>query len=139
MDLALKSSRRVDFDFLFHKLRFADRTEISATRFADAFGYNLLDLLELAHVDPAHSANLRQSPQLQHFMEATLKVMSSASLLLADADDAISWFKTHHMHEFGGKTPEQLVSSGRQRELIKQLSDDFAIPPPMDQALNAHP
>jgi pantoate kinase len=138
MDFTHKSSRRVDFDFLFHKLRFADRTEISATRFADAFGYNLLDLLQLAHVDQAHVENLRQSPQLQHFMEATLKVMSSASLLLEDADEAIAWFKTHQIIELGGKTPEQLVSSGRQRELIRQLSNVPQVRHSSDQSLGTH-
>jgi hypothetical protein len=138
MDFTHQSPRRVDFDFLFHKLRFADRTEISATRFADAFGYNLLDLLQLAHVDRAHAANLRQSPQLQSFMEATLKVMSSASLLLEDADEAIAWFKTHQIVELGGKTPEQLVSSGRQRELIRQLSNAPLSQPSLDQSPRAH-
>lgn len=122
MDHPAHVPRIVDLDFLINKLRFAGRAEISPERFAKAFGYDLFTLEQLAHVDQPHAQSWQLSPRLQSFMEQALKVIGSTALLLADVEEAKTWFKSYRFEEFGGKTPEQLVSDGQHRYLLKKLS-----------------
>lgn len=96
-------------------------TLISPARFAQKLDYEQQYLAGLAHVHRNTVSRRPASAQLQQYLREAVRVIAAASDLRGDSNQALFWFRTRPLAEFGYKTPETLVSEGRADDVIRYV------------------
>lgn len=96
----------------------ADNTPfLSPQRVCDAFGFQVQELADLAHVHRNTIQARPQSATLQKHLQDLLAVLQLATDMTEDLPRAIFLLRNEPLRVFDGKTAVDLVKAGRTEEL----------------------
>ena len=96
---------------------------IAPERLIREIGVSVADLAHYSHVNRNTIARHPSSPKLQDRLREIVQVISSASEIAADDDEAIAWFKYQPIAAYGFKTPAELVAEGEAAAVLAYLED----------------
>lgn len=92
---------------------------VSLHRFAQRLKYDVHHIEELIRIPHGAAFENPFSRRLQDFMQATVEIIASRFSQDGSLEDAIVWFKTARLDDFGGRTAEEMVSAGDHRALLR--------------------
>jgi hypothetical protein len=102
-----------------------DGLAIAPDKFTSVFMYDLRDLKARAKV-PIHTAELEpEAPQLQAFMQRSLRVVEALLELGFTPANALFWYGCFRMSEFEDKTPVMVLSDDNTGRVIQILTKVF--------------
>lgn len=96
-------------------------SDLSAVGVADLFGLQLQDLAVIAAVHRNTIRTYPNSPKLQVFLRDLMRVLSAASIVRPDQEQALFLIKNAPIPAFRHKTILQLVAEGRTEDAIDYL------------------
>lgn len=99
------------------QFRADDTPFLSPQRVCDAFGFQVQELADLAHVHRNTIQARPQSPALQTQLQNLLAVLQLATDMTGDISRAIFLLRNEPLRVFDGKTAIDLVKAGRAEEL----------------------
>lgn len=112
----------IAFDRVLETLREKGSPNLSPARIADRLA---LQVQELATTAGVHRNTLRthpDSPKLQQFLRNLVRVLSAASEIQPDVEQAFFFIKNSPIPSFDHKTAYQLVSEDRTEDVIGYLA-----------------
>jgi hypothetical protein len=89
--------------------------------FARALGMDLQVLAADAHVHRVTLSRAQGSEKLQGFLREALQVLHAATDINGNFRHALFWFRNEPLSTFDYRTPEQLVSEGCAKDLVRYL------------------
>jgi hypothetical protein len=94
---------------------------VSARRFSDALHIDLQTLAKQAGVHRNTLSRMPASESVQRFLREALRVIRAATDVQGCVRQALFWYRNEPLSEFGYKTAEQLVSSGRTEDVLRYI------------------
>jgi len=94
---------------------------LSPSRYADLLEMDAQTLAEDAGVHRNTIARAPGSAKLQQFLRESVRVLSAATDLHGNVENAFFWFVTTPLQPFGYKTASTLVSEGRTDAVLAYL------------------
>lgn len=123
----MSQAQRSEFKQLLADIREPGGLRISAERFAAKLDMPLSRLAQLTGVEPETPDDLSDSPEVQLYLEAAVKVLEAAMQLAGgDCGRAIHWFRNDRIQPLGYRTPEVLVSEGCAEKLLRYIDTLYA-------------
>jgi Protein of unknown function (DUF2384) len=88
---------------------------LAVERVADAFGMSKFQLAETVGLkrETFYKASRARAPKTQARMREMLEIISRVLAWAGGKDQAMAWYRAQPIPEFGGRTAEALVKSGR--------------------------
>ncbi|MGN6316374.1 DUF2384 domain-containing protein [Trinickia sp.] len=94
---------------------------VSARRFSEALHIDLQTLAKQAGVHRNTLSRMPASESVQRFLREALRVIRAATDVQGCVKQALFWYRNEPLSEFGYKTAEQLVSSGRTEDVLRYI------------------
>lgn len=94
---------------------------VSARRFSEALHIDLQTLAKQAGVHRNTLSRMPASESVQRFLREALRVIRAATDAHGCVSQALFWYRNEPLSEFGYKTAEQLVSSGRTEDVLRYI------------------
>lgn len=113
-------ARGASFDQFMNSLRDPafEAPIVSARRFSEALHIDLQTLAKQAGVHRNTLSRMPASESVQRFLREALRVIRAATDVQGCVKQALFWYRNEPLSEFGYKTAEQLVSSGRTEDVL---------------------
>ncbi|SFU95707.1 DUF2384 domain-containing protein [Halomonas korlensis] len=99
----------------------AGKPIIDPKLFARALSMDLQTLATDAHVHRVTLSRAQGSEKLQGFLRDSLQVLRAATDINGNFRHALFWFRNEPISTFDYRTPEQLVSEGRSKDVVRYL------------------
>lgn len=112
----------IAFTHFAEKLQAPNQSIIEPKKFCTALNMQQQELSELAGVHRATIRATPENPKLQKFMRDTLRVLSAASEINPDSNQAIYWYRNTPISEFNHQTAESLVAKHNVDAVINYLA-----------------
>jgi len=94
---------------------------LSPRKIAQCLSLQVSDLAESAHVHRNTLSARPQSPKVQEFLRAILRVISAANEAFGDRDTAVAWMMNESVSVFRHRTAFDLLREGRVEAVVTYL------------------
>ena len=106
---------------LTERFRESNTPYLSPTKVAEFFGYRVQELAERAHVHRNTPSSRPQAPQLQQYLQDTVRVLAVATEMTGDPKRAAFLLRNEPLRAFSYKTADTLIQEGRTDAVIAYL------------------
>lgn len=103
------------------QFREGNTTFVSPRLVGNFLGFQVQDLAERAHVHRNTIRRSPNSPELQNYLKALLRVLVVATTLTGDQQRAAYLLRNEPLRAFEGKTADTLIQEGRTQAVIDYL------------------
>lgn len=112
-----------NFDQFLHYLQDIETgtASLSPKRYGQVLRLDMQTLAAQAHVHRNTISRAPDAESVQRYLRESIRVMRAAMDITGSVERAIFWFKNNPLATFDYKTPQELVSEGKTKALIRYI------------------